>query len=412
MGAFRAAMPAFLVHAEKAFAGEGKDMLFGFRQYGRGGWIGVVRESDALFYAERLWQSFGLPALVLGVAGLLLVPRALRGRIAWLLPFPVLYLLLLDSMSMSVRRNLLPVLPWLALLLGIGGAILVARLLELQGIARGPVVVRRVAVGLVLTVLLFLPVRATIEQDLRYTRASTSEAAVAWIVEHVPPGARIVKESYTPRLDGLPYEVLQSRFAARRSLSEIRNPANDFLLLSWNAYGRFLKAEQLTQPHHRVYSERYQEMLRWEKVRDFAPGRTRLGPYLSLFRLEPEDGEPASERTYAPAEAALVSPPAHASRSATGSLHIDAADGFVLFKGHFAAGRYALQVVGGEVAPTGRVEVRASDGEVVEGARLAAGSATVELERADKYFFYLRLEAGSTLESFEVTSLAGTGVGG
>jgi hypothetical protein len=412
IGAFLAAMPALLIRSDRALAGEGRDLLFGFRQYGQGGWIGVVRESDALFYGERLWQSFGFPALVLGVAGLLLAPRALRGRVAWLLPFPVLYLLLLDSMSMSVRRNLLPVLPWLALLLGIGGAILIERLVELPGIARRPAVVRRVAVGLVLAVLLFVPVRATIEQDLRYTRASTSEAALAWIVEHVPPGARIVKESYTPKLDELPYEVLQSRFAARRTLSEIRDPANDFLLLSWSAYGRFLQQERLTQPHHRVYSERYQEMLRWDKVRDFAPGRTRLGPYLSLFRLEPEDGDPASERTYAAAEAAFVSPPAHASRSAAGNLHIEAADGFVLFKGHFAAGRYGLRVVGGEVPPTGRVEVRASDGEVVEVARFEAGSATVALERAEKYFFYVRLEAGSTLERFEVRRLAGAGVGG
>jgi 4-amino-4-deoxy-L-arabinose transferase-like glycosyltransferase len=401
IGTFFAAMPAFLVHGDQAFAGEGKDLLFGFRQYGRGGWIGVVRESDALFYAERLWQSFGPPALVLGLLGLLAVPRALRSRVAWLLPFPVLYMLLLDSMSMSVRRNLLPVLPWLALLLGVGVASLALRLAGLERVAAQPAAARRGVVGVLLAAALFVPVRATVEQDLRYTRASTGEAAVAWIREHVPSGARIVKESYTPRLDALPYSVFQSRFAARRPLEELRDPANDYLMLSWNAYGRFLREERLTQEHHRVYARRYREMLGWRKVREFAPGRTRLGPYLSLFRLEPETVDLRSERIFSAAEVSYVSPPASALATPTGALEI-ASPGFLLFKGHFAPGRYALRVAGAEVAPAGRVEVRTRDNEAIADAELRGGSAVVELREPEKYFFYLRLAPGSLLERFEV----------
>lgn len=403
IGALLAAMPAFLVHAGQAFAGEGKDLLFGFRQYGRGGWIGVVRESDALFYAEHLWHSFGSAALVAGLAGLLAVPRGLRARVAWLLPFPLAYLLLLDAMSMSVKRNLLPVLPWIALLLGIGAASLIGRSLALPAVARRPAGVRRAVLGLLLTLVLLVPVRATIEQDLRFSRASTSEVAVEWIREHLPPGARIVKESYTPRLHGLPYEVLQSRFAARRSLPEIRDPANDFLLLAWNAYGRFLREEKLTKPHHHVFADRYREMLGWERVRDFDPGRTRLGPYLVLLRIEPEAAQVRSERVYAAEEAAFVWPLEHAARSPAGHLDVATADGFVLFKGHFDAGRYRLRAAGGEGGPAGRVEVRTRDGEAAGEARLADGSATVSLARPEKYFFYLRLEPGSTLERFEVS---------
>jgi hypothetical protein len=240
-----------------------------------------------------------------------------------------------------------------------------------------------------------------VEQDLRYTRASTGEAAVAWIREHVPPGARIVKESYTPRLDGLPYSVLQSRFAARRTLEEIRDPANDFLLLSWNAYGRFLREERLRQPHHRVYGERYRELLALPKVREFAPGRTRLGPYLSLYRLDPERVENATGRAFGPADAAYVSPPRPGGGEGA-EIELGAPGAFALFKGHFAAGRYTLSVVGGAGPSTGRVEIRTRDGAEVAEVTLEGGAATVELERSDKYFFYVRLEPGSSLARLEV----------
>jgi hypothetical protein len=410
IGAFLGTMPAFLVHGSRAFAGEGKDILFGVRQYGTSGWIGVVRESDAQFYAERLWQSFGAPALLLGVAGLLAAPRALRARVAWLLPFPVVYLLLLGAMSMSVRRNLLPVLPWLALLLGIGAASLSGRVGALPVWTRSPAAARRVALTVLVVVVLLVPVRATVEQDLRYTRASTGEAAIEWIAEHVPPGARIVKESYTPRFDGLPYAVLQSRFAARRPLAEIRDPANDFLLLSWSAHGRFLREELLTQPHHRVYWQRYSEMLGWEKVREFAPGRTRLGPYLSLFRLEPEGVELASARVFEATEVAFVSPPLHAVPGSAGSessrratVEIASTEGFVLFKGHFVAGRYRLAATGGDAGPRGRIEVRSRDGAVLGEGELESGAVKMVLPEPGKYFFYLRLAPGSTLERFEVS---------
>ena len=38
---FGAVMPAFVANSEEVFVGQGKDLLFGFRQYGKGGWIGV-----------------------------------------------------------------------------------------------------------------------------------------------------------------------------------------------------------------------------------------------------------------------------------------------------------------------------------------------------------------------------------
>ena len=67
---FLAVMPAFLVHAGDAFAGQGRDVFFGVRQYAESGWIGVEKNSNAAWYGGKLLETFGIGALLLGAAGM------------------------------------------------------------------------------------------------------------------------------------------------------------------------------------------------------------------------------------------------------------------------------------------------------------------------------------------------------
>ena len=111
-----AAMPAFWTHAGAAFSGQGKDLLFGVRQYAKGGWIGVKPQSNALWYGGNLVQSFGWPAFVLGLTGVLGLTRKDRRRWLVMAVYPLVFLILMSSMSMVVKRNLLPALPAIAAL--------------------------------------------------------------------------------------------------------------------------------------------------------------------------------------------------------------------------------------------------------------------------------------------------------
>src|ERR1700674_388816 len=139
-GTFVAVMPSLVAYPGMAFAGQ-RGIFFGARQYGRGGWLGVMPESNAGFYAGKLLWSFGWPAAAVGLSGLaLLAIRARAGgrgdrrlprwprwqhrlaRLLWLAPYPVAFLALVSAMNMVVKRNLDTVLPILAVYLGVGMA--------------------------------------------------------------------------------------------------------------------------------------------------------------------------------------------------------------------------------------------------------------------------------------------------
>lgn len=277
LGAFLAVMPSLVVYPEAAFEGQ-RGIFFGARQYGKGGWLGVVPQSNALYYAKALVGSFGWVAVVAGISGLIWgrarsAPYGERlSRWLWLLPFPVIYLALIISMSMVVRRNLYPVVPILAALLGVGIGAWASRLRSRPALA-----------GLLIAACVALPAWRTGIQDVALARPSTRDVAREWIRAQVPRGASIAKEGYTPNFPEGEYRVLHRRFATRLTLEELRK--YDYVLVASASYSRFRHPGALTRPHQRKMAERYAEIFRsWELVQEWVPSETRLGPVLRLYR--------------------------------------------------------------------------------------------------------------------------------
>jgi len=275
---FAAVMPSMLVFPEAAFLGN-RGIFFGVHQYGQGGWLGVVPKSNTGFYAGRLVESFGWPAVVAGLSGFLFSRRAELARRLWLLPFPVVYLALISSMNMVVKRNLYPVIPILAVFLGVGIAGWIVRLLALPR----PAMAARAAIASALALgCVFVPAEATIRQAVSFASPSTRQEALAWIRAHVPRGASILKESYTPDFAEGEYEVTHLRFAGRLSPAELRQ--FQYVLLASAAYGRFVDAEAL-RPHQQEIARSYAEIFRtFELVKQWEPAETQLGPELRLYR--------------------------------------------------------------------------------------------------------------------------------
>ena len=272
LAAFLAVMPSLLVFPEAAFFG-GRGIFFGARQYGKGGWLGVMPQSNALYYAKALLGSFGWAAALAGLSGLVVGPK--KRRWLWLLPFPAIYLALIISMSMVVRRNLYPVVPILAVLLGAGIGFWVQRLGALRW--------QPVLAAALLALCLAQPARQTAIQAIALARPSTREEAREWIRTHVPRGASIAKESYTPDFPAGEYEVFHRRFVTRSTLQELRG--FDYVLVASAAYGRFDNPAALTRPHQREMAERYAEIFRsWELVEEWIPTETQQGPVIRLYR--------------------------------------------------------------------------------------------------------------------------------
>jgi hypothetical protein len=416
-----AVMPSLLAYPGEAFFG-GRGIFFGARQYGRGGWLGVMPDSNSAFYLDKLAWSYGVPALVAGAAGWLTLGRARAARLLWLAPFPLLYLALIGSMNMVVKRNLYPVLPILAAFLGVGIA---AGLEWLGGLARrrpawGSARLRRrilLAAAMAVVVLLLAPAaELTARQDVGLATPSTREQAAAWIRAHLPPGSAILKESYTPDLDPRLFAVTHDRFAARIPIPDLRDVDNDYLLLASAAYARFRDPEALFKPHQKEFAARYDEIFRtFPLLREWVPDDFQNGPILRLYRVEPLPAAcgPAAVR---PAADAFVSDPAMRPAPER-PIRFSARGQWALFKGCLPAGGLRLEV-GGAVLPGGLVQVTDVDGRKIDLVALAGGGAngaadfggaggTVRLPRAGKYLFYAYLAPGSRVRDLSLHAAAG-----
>ncbi|HVS00856.1 MAG TPA: glycosyltransferase family 39 protein, partial [Thermoanaerobaculia bacterium] len=397
LAAFAAVMPSLLFFPGQALWG-GRGIFFGARQYSQGGWLGVMPGSNALFYAENLAWSFGLPVLIAGVAGLaglFVLDRERLRRLLWMLPFPVLFLWLIFSMNMVVRRNLYPAVPILAVFLGIGIAAWIERIERLRpGVQWRPAAVAALAVAC-----LAFPVYRTAQQDVGLARPSTREVAAAWIRENVPLGVTILKESYTPDFKWYEYDVQQRRFAARFSPAELRAPGNDYVLLASAAYGRFQQPERFLKPHHREFARRYRQIFEgFELVRSWQRSEWRLGPELRLYRApEPAGCGPAADL---PAAGAYV-PDGSMRPKPKRPIQYTVDGQWALFKGCFDAGTYQATVRGEPMGP-GEVRVVTLEGQEV--GKLEAAGQGLRLPRRGKYLFYVYLPVGSRLRGVTVTA--------
>jgi hypothetical protein len=281
-------MPSLVAFPGPAFTGP-RGMFFGYRQYGRGGWLGVMPESNVRAYGYELLASFGVLALAVGLAGVLLLAPAVRRRWLWHLPFPLAYLGLISAMNMVVKRNLYPALPMVAVLLGVGIAACLARLRQPAGEEDEPAPatpLRTAAAVLVAAACLAAPLMATGEQTVALTRPSTRDVAAEWMRQHLPAGTSVVKEAYTPRLPEDHFEVRHLRFVSRLSLAELRR--YDYVLLASTAYDRFGDPAALFQRHQERMARRYEEIFEsFELVAEWPPSRHRLGPLLRLYKPTP-----------------------------------------------------------------------------------------------------------------------------
>ncbi len=336
VGAMVAAMPSLLVHAETAFRGEGLDVFFGFRQYARGGWIGVQPDSNLLWYGREIVSSFGWPALGLGLIGVAFLARDQRRR--WLLMsvYPAVYLTLIFSMSMVVRRNLQAVLPALAVLVGTAVAATVARTGR-RGVSQ--------AAGVALAVFaLALPVWRTSAWTISQTRPGTRQLARDWIDENIPEGASLIGERYAPVPNEERYAFMSRRFAAWIDPEEMRSGKWDYLILARPAYGRFVEATSFRREHEEALKHRYLEMLQFPRAAEFLPSALTSGPHLSIHYLQPEHPRYLDERLFLPDEATFISHPDLRRDGPGKPLQYTLRWQFAVFKDFFAAGSYRVEL--------------------------------------------------------------------
>lgn len=393
IGAMVAAMPGLLLSPEAAFRGGGYDVFFGFRQYARGGWLGVQPESNLVWYGRELASSFGWGALVLGVIGLPLLGRSERSRWLLMAVFPTTYLVLIFSMSMVVHRNLQVVMPALAILIGTSVSAVARRLKDNRSLAVAVVVLA-----------LAVPVWKTSAWTVSQTRPGTRQVARDWIDEHVPEGASIIRERYAAKPSEERYRVLSRRFAAWVEPEEMESGSWDVLLLARPAYGRFVEARSLRRAHQEEFRNRYLKLLELPRVAEFAPSAFTSGPELSVHLIEPATVTYREHRIFLPDDATFISHP-DLRRDGPGKwLQYTLRWQFAVFKDFFRAGSYKVEFGTNPPPKEGYLHVIDRRNREV-GTFDLLSPVEIALPRDEKYLFRVFIAPPTRLYGIEISKL-------
>ncbi len=404
LGTFLAAMPALAIYNARAFSGRGLDVLFGWRQYAYGGWLGVMPpQGPARWYGERMWEDFGPAAVLLGLTGLFLLAPRPRRRMLVLAVFPVIYLVLIGSMNMVVGRNMQPLLPGVAVLLGIGCSGWMARLERLwkKGTSRRPQAAATSVLSVLVVLVMAIPAWRTVKWVVSHNRPGTRELMRNWIEENVPHGAGILKEDYTPQLSRSHYLWSQVRSIPSFQPRVMRSPEWDYVLLADTAHYRFLDPRYRTEGWHDRFAERYETLFSWELAHEVPRDRFRSGPRQSLYRIDEGRVRYRNRATFTREDVVFVSDPAILPSDPANVILFSWRWQFAVFKEYLRPGTYEVHLWGAPGLPEAYVHVVTPDNREIANVRVDHG-VTVTVPEKGKYLIRVFQVPGTELRALEL----------
>jgi 4-amino-4-deoxy-L-arabinose transferase-like glycosyltransferase len=186
------------------FAGFLNEIAFQVRHYTILGHGTASEGASWSAYLQDFWQEgFTYQASLVALAGVGLALVRQR-RADWLLvSFPLLGYFFFSTAKVHFARNLLPLLPPLALLSAAFLLVLVGWLVSLVA-AKWPVRARQgIRAGLLVVLVagaFYFCMLNSVLTDRYYLQPDTRQQAAQWIVANIPPGAKLRLEQYTPIL--------------------------------------------------------------------------------------------------------------------------------------------------------------------------------------------------------------------
>jgi 4-amino-4-deoxy-L-arabinose transferase-like glycosyltransferase len=181
------------------------------------------------WYPGVFLTSADAAGVVVGVIGLvaLLIREWRKGLL--LIAFPILYYLMISRFVVRFERNLVPLLPFLALgggwLLDAGADWLSRRFKRGARLSHG-----LVALGTIL--LIALPLAASISFDWILSQTDFREKAGQWVMENVQKGSKIAIEHYSIPFDYDQYHVEDVVRITDHDLDWYRKEGYDVLIIS------------------------------------------------------------------------------------------------------------------------------------------------------------------------------------
>jgi 4-amino-4-deoxy-L-arabinose transferase-like glycosyltransferase len=188
-------------------------------------------------YLARYGMGFGQFGLALLGIGALLWGR--RQKDVLYLVFLGLYFYEISSFTVRFTRNLLPIVPLLAIYAAAGLELIVG---WIGG--KGEVKARRrrlaaAAGALVLIGTLYYPVQDRVVEEIKSRLAYSGALIAEWIPANIPDGAVVAAELYTPRIEWGSRRLVYQRFLYRKPPGWYADQGVGYLIFNSYAYQRY-----------------------------------------------------------------------------------------------------------------------------------------------------------------------------
>ena len=230
----------------------------------REGWLGFEDDHAApIAFATRLWDALG-PALLVGVAGLVVALVVRKRADLALATFCLVYFLQLLTVDAHFDRYILPLVPALGALAG-----------------------RFRALAPVTALLLVIPLTWSIRDTRELTKTDARVEAHEWITENLPRGSTLAVDPSLPNFDGFRLVHLRlprpgEPFDMNRDVRRLRRAGVDYVVLTGAVEDRVLAAAD----HYPRETGFVNETRRTgRRVYRLAPDRRFGGHWVEVFRL-------------------------------------------------------------------------------------------------------------------------------
>jgi hypothetical protein len=241
--------------------------------------------SGAAIYLGHLNVSLGrVGVIALEASVVWAVVRSIRerdrGRWALLLVFPLLHFHMVATKTLIFARYLLPLVPFVCLLM----AILIVDALAAVGRLKLPRAARLATASALLGLVLFHAVRAGVQWPAQYGRRTTQDVAYRMIEQFVPPGSGVAVENSVLRLPDSRYRARMVPRLTTRSPEEYLALDITYVVASSIVFGPVLAGDERpaeAAAYRRLFDEA------GECLPPAKPTAAVTGPEIRICRIRP-----------------------------------------------------------------------------------------------------------------------------
>lgn len=238
-----------------------------------------------MLYLKHLRINLNWPGFLFAVGGVIFgLVRAAKGpgHVRWTLTlaFTFLYFWFVSRQALVYGRYIIPMLPFLCLLISaavISGVSLLRRF-SIPRVARTSLIVA-LTVGVILP-----PAITAVGFDIDRSKQGTSRLAYEWIRSNLPPGTAFVHESSLLVPPAPPYTTRHVSQLRLQTYDDYLKEGVDYLIASSQCYGPYFEAPQL---HPTEYAEYMRIFEQSREVARFSPTRDHPGGELRIFKVRP-----------------------------------------------------------------------------------------------------------------------------